>query len=295
MTDLYAAQAVLNPVIDFRGLATVLTDALTSSMLNLLSPIPASAEVWLWHAIQSMLQNGGPHNVLTHIPTEDTVSSGDVMELWRQGLLAQAGILTLVVAINGYRVSHGDADIWEVFFRIVFLTILGQAVLIWGLLVFNFVNAMSDVVTATSMDIRAENMPNDLVLGMTLIVAAIFALFAWLKGAVGVVFIKVLLVSAPYLLPLSAIPKLDGLASWWIEEFTTWTLRAFMVALVLRLGLGIAVTNNGGLQFLFASVAFWLAYQMDTRLRRLSVGVWGSLAQANLFARGAQAAVRIFS
>lgn len=286
---------VLNPVIDFSGLANLIVDAFMKGALQLLSPIPTDAEKWLWTAIQSLLSNGGPNNVLTHIPTEDTVASGDVLDLWRQGIAIQAGLIALVIAINGYRISTGQADLWEVFFRVGFLVIMGESVLIWGLLVFNFVNAASDSVSQTPLDIRAETLPNDLTLGFTLIIAAVFALFAWLKGAVGVVFIKVLLVSAPYILPIAAIPKLEGLASWWIEEFTTWTLRAFMVALVLRLGLGIATVDNHGLQFLFAAVSFWLAYQMDTRIRRFSVGVWGSLAQANVFARTATAAVRMFS
>lgn len=275
-------------VIDFSGLANVLVNAIVTGMEHLLSPLPIAFEQWLLEGIQSLLGAEGPGNLLTHMPLEDTTASGDVLELWRQGLAVQAALIAVVLTINAYRVINGQADIWEVCIRVGILLVMGESIVFWASLIFTVVNFASNDVSATVLDIREENLPNDVVIGLTLIIAAILALFAWIKGAVGVVFIKVLLVSAPYLFTLSAIPKLDGLASWWLEEFTTWTLRPFMVALVLRLGLGIAINNTGGLQFLFAIVAFWLAYTMDTRIRRFSVGAWGSIAQASMFARGAK-------
>lgn len=280
--------------IDFSGLANVLTNALVGAMEHLLSPLPIAFEQWLLEGIQSLLFSD-LNNLLIHMPIEATTQAGDVLDLWRKGLLIQATLAAVVLMVGGYRVMHGTADIWEVVGKTVFLMIVGESVILWATLIFDVINFASNDVFATPLDIREENLPNDLTMGITLIIAAILALLAWIKGAVGVVFIKVLLVSAPYLLPLSAIPKLEGLALWWIEEFTTWTLRPFMVALVLRLGLGIAINNTGGLQFLFAIVSFWLAYTMDTRIRRFSVGAWGSIAQAGMFARGARTVAGLFT
>ena len=296
MIEYAAPMAQTGPiVIDFVPLANALVDALVTGLKHLFSPLPIDAEKWMLTSIQSLLSAQGAHNLLTHIPTEDTTASGDVLDLWRQGLAAQVALAALVIVINGYRVMRGSVDIWEVLFKTGFLILAGESVIFWSFLIFTAINSLSDAVGATKLDIREETLPNDLTMGMTLIIALVLELFAWIKGAVGVVFIKVLLVSAPYLFTISAIPMLDGLARWWAEEFTTWTLRAFMVALVLRLGLGVAIENTGGLQFLFAIVSFWLAYTMDTRIRRFSVGAWGQLNNANLLMRGAKLVERAFS
>jgi hypothetical protein len=290
-----AAEIPTNPiVIDFTPLANLITNALIGGIEHVLSPLPIEFEKWVLEGVQSLLGSEGPGNLLTHIPIEDTTASGDVLQLWRQGLLVQVGLIALVLVINGYRIVHGTADFSEVMIRVGILVFLGQTVIFWSSGIFTIINFLSNDISATVLDIREQTLPNDLVMGLTLLIAGIMALFAWIKGAVGIVFLKVLLVSAPYLFTLSAIPKLEGLMSWWLEEFTTWTLRPFMVALVLRLGLGIAINNTGGMQFLFAIVAFWLAYTMDTRIRRFSVGVWGSMAQVSMLSRGTKAIAGAF-
>jgi hypothetical protein len=127
------------------------------------------------------------------------------------------------------------------------------------------------------------------------IIGAVFAILAWVKGAVGVLFLAVLLVAGPFILIVSSLPIFSGLGQWWAEEFTTWTLRPFMVALVLRLGLGIGASVGGeAIAVLFAIVSFWLAWTMDTRIKKFSVGGWGSLSQLQMLKRGAAAAAPAF-
>lgn len=277
----------INVNIDFSALAQLIVDAIVSGIQHLVSPLPFSFEEWLIHSIQSILTAQGANNLLTHIPTEWTSQNPDVLRLWRDGLVANLGLAAVVLAIQGYRVMHGQVDLWEAVFRTGFFVIAGQGMALWGDWILHAINAAADGVGASPLDIRRENMPNDLVLGMMLAIALFCSVLAWIKGAVGVVFIDVLIVSAPYLLTLSALPVLNGLGRWWVEEFTTWALRPFMVALVLRLGLGVGLFNSGGAQLLFAIVAFWLAWTMDSRLRRFSVGAWGSISQLALLKRGA--------
>jgi hypothetical protein len=279
--------------IDFSGLGKVIVDGFVEGITHLLSPLPTDFDKWMIEQLQGILSAQSTHNLLTHVPPELTSGSGDMLELFRQGVAVEFGLAALVLVIQGFRVVSHKVDLFDAIFRVGFFVIVGEGMIIWSDLIFRVINAASDAVGSAPMDIRAETLPNDFVLASELLIALVFAAFAWLKGAVGVLFLKVLIVSAPYLLTLSALPLMDGLGKWWAEEFTTWTLRAFMVALVLRLGLGIAVTFGGPLQFLFAIVAFWLAYTMDTRMRRFSVGAWGSIGQLGLLTRGARLAAGV--
>jgi len=276
--------------IDFSGLGQAIVDALVVGLQHLLSPLPFAFDKWLIEQLQGILSAQSTNNLLTHIPPEHTSGSGDVLELFRQGIAVEGSLAALVLVIQGYRVVHGHIDLLDAVFRTGFFVLVGEGMIFWADLIFRLVNVLSDGVGSAPLDIRAETLPNDLVLASELVIALIFAAFTWLKGALGVLFLKVLIVSAPYLLTLSALPLFEGLGKWWVEEFTTWTLRAFMVALVLRLGLGLATSFGGPLEFLFAIVAFWLAYTMDTRMRRFSVGAWGSIGQLSLLSRGARLA-----
>ena len=280
--------------IDFSGLATLIVNALVTGVQTIVTPLPTSFEQWLLTSIQKLLATGGGFNLLTHIPTEWTTGYSAVTDLWRQSLLAELGISTVVIVIQGYRVTHGKVDLWDAVARTGFFIVVGFAMVFWAHLIFSLVNLASDAVGTTEIDVRSKNLPNELVEGAALIVGVLFALLAMVKGAIGVVFLNVLIVSAPFLLPLSALPLFEGLGKWWAEEFTTWTLRPFMVALVLRLGLGITALSLGGLEFLFVIAAFWLAWTMDTRLRKFSMGAWGSVGQLNMFSRGASALAGAF-
>lgn len=281
--------------VDLSGLADLFINGLVTALQHLFSPLPGSFEEWLWTNIQHTLSDQQSIALITHIPPQWTAQNADVLLLWRNGFLIEAPLGALVLMIGGYYVMAGKMDIWYFVFRFGFLVIAGEAMVFWSLLIINFINAASDAVGTSPMDIRAEMMPNDLVLGIMLIVLGFFSFLAWIKGAVGVIFIDVLIVSGPYLLTLSAIPVLNGLSKWWVEEFTVWMLRPFLVALVLRLGLGLGLINNGGIQLLLAIIAFWLAYSMDTRIRRFSVGAWGGMATYGAFGKAAALAQRTFT
>lgn len=274
--------------IDFSALAGLIVNALITGVQSLLSPIPGDFERWLLTNLQHILAAEGATNVLTHIPTELTTSSGDVLDLWRTVLPIQLGITAIVLAYQGYRVTQGRADIYDVLVSSGVRIALGQSVIFWMALVFTVINGMSDVVSQAPLDLRDANLPNDFSVALMLIIAVAMAGLAWIKGVVGVVFLKLLLVCAPVIFPLSAIPIFEGLMQWWVKEATVWTLRPFMVALVLRLGLALGTTFGGDIQFLMAIVAFWLAWTMDTRIRSFSVGAWGSMAQMGLLSRGAR-------
>ncbi len=274
--------------IDFSGLAQLIIDALIKGVTALVSPIPGEFERWLLTNLQHILAAEGASNVLTHIPTELTTSSGDVLDLWRTILPITLGIMAVVICYRGYRVMQGRDDIYDVLVQCGVRMALGVSVIFWMSLVFNVINGMADVVSQSPLDLRDENLPNDLSVGLMLIIAVIMAALAWIKGVVGVVFLKLLLVCAPVMFSLSALPIFEGLMQWWVKEATVWTLRPFMVALVLRLGLALGTTFGGDIQFLMAIVAFWLAWTMDTRIRSFSVGAWGSMAQVGLLSRGAR-------
>lgn len=277
-------------MIDLTGLGQAIVDALVSGVQALVSPLPMSFDRWLLTSLQHILGLEGANNVLTHVPTELTTASGDVLDLWRTILPMQLGITAIVLAVQGYRVTQGKADIWDVVGRSAVLIALGQGVLFFAAAAFFVINGASDVVSQSPLDLRDENLPNDFSLALILIIACVLAVLAWIKGIVGVVLIKFLLVSAPVIFSLSALPIFEGLLQWWVKEFTVWTLRPFFVALVLRLGLALGSTFGGDLQFLMAVVAFWLAWTMDSKIRSFSVGAWGSMAQIGLLSRAAHLA-----
>jgi len=276
----------VNVSFDLSGLAQLIIDALIKGVQAILSPIPGEFERWLLTNIQHILAAEGASNVLTHIPTELTTSSGDVLDLWRTVLPWQLGITAIVICFQGFRVTQGRADVYDVLVQCGVRMALGQSVIFWMALVFAVINAMSDAVTQSPLDLRDQNLPNDLSVGLMLIVATLMAVLAWVKGVVGVVFLKLLLVCAPVIFSLSALPIFEGLMQWWVKEATVWTLRPFFVALVLRLGLALGTTFGGDIQFFMAIVAFWLAWTMDSRIRSFSVGAWGSVAQLGLLNRG---------
>jgi len=280
--------------IDFQSLANSVVNALISGLEQLLSPLPFSFEQWLLTQIQGILSAQGGINVLTNVPTELTTSAGVVLDLWRTLLLVQLGVTAAVLCLQGYRVTQGKADIWDVVGRAAVMIALGQGVIFWMGLVLNGINAASDGVSQSALDLRTETMPNDLSMGMMLIVGAVLAALAWLKGVVGVVFIGFLLVTAPFVFSLSVLPLFEGLLKWWTNEMTVWTLRPFFVAIVLRMALGLGTTFGGPLQFMLAIVAFWLAWTMDSRIRSFSVGAWGSAAQLGLLSRGVRLAAGAF-
>lgn len=273
--------------IDFSALAGLIWQAFLDGTKTVLEPAPGQFEQWLLRSIQQILAAQGGHNLLTHVPVEWTSQNPEVLNLYRQLLPAQLGLMAVVLCIQGFRVTRAQVDLFDAVFGSGFYLILGLTTAIWADKAIVAANALSDFISTSPLDIRAETLPSDLVLGVLLIIATILAAFAWLKGAVGVVFIDVLIVVAPIMLTLSALPIFAGLAKWVAEEFTTWLLRPVMVAIALRLGLGIASVDSGGIQLLFTIVTLWLAYTMDTRIRRFSVGAWGSLANLNLLTRGA--------
>jgi hypothetical protein len=281
--------------IDLSGLGETIVNAVIDGISHVASPIPFNLEKWLIEQLQGVLSTQGAHNLLTHIPLEWTSQNPEVLSLWRQMIIPEVGLTAVVLAIQGYRVSAGKAEFWEVLMRTGFLSIMGLSMSFWSDQILNIVNHASDAIGSTPLDMRAETVPNELVIGFMLIVALFLSGLAWIKGAVGVVFIAVLIASAPFVLTLSALPLLDGLGTWWAKEFTVWAMRPIMVALVLRIGLAIGLVNSGGLQLLFAIVAFWLAYKMDTHIRSFSVGAWGSVSQLGLFTRGARLAAGAFS
>jgi hypothetical protein len=190
----------------------------------------------------------------------------------------------VVLAIQSIRVMLGRIELYTAIMRTAFFILVGESMLFLSDWILGLTNLAADSVFSTPLSLGAQELPSGLEFGAVLIVAVFFGFLAWIKGAVGVVFLKVLIVSAPYLLTVSALPLLDGLGKWWAEEFTTWALRPFMVALALRLGLGLAAREGGPIGLLFTLVTFWLAYTMDTRIRRFSVGAWGSVGQMQIFA-----------
>jgi hypothetical protein len=275
---------------DLSPFAQAIVGALVAGVQALVSPLPTEFDRWLLTSLQHILALEGASNVLTHVPTELTTSSGDVLDLWRTVLPFQLGLTAIVIVYQGYRVMQGKADVYDVLVQVGVRIALGQSVLFWMALVLTVFNGASDVVSQSPLDLRDENLPNDFSIALMLIVAVAMAALAWLKGVVGVVFMKLLLVCAPAIFSLSALPFLEGLMQWWVKEATVWTLRPFFVALVLRLGLGLGTTFGGDLQFLMAIVAFWLAWTMDSKIRQFSVGAWGSMAQVELLSRAARVA-----
>jgi hypothetical protein len=279
--------------IDFSGLADVLVKALVAGITALVEPLPQQVEGWMLEAIQHIIGSEDSKNLLTQVPLEWTAQDKDVRTLFFAAV-GPNGRIPLIVAIallvgviQGFRIMSGRVEMWMAIGKTVFMVFMGVGMLWLSEQLIATVDAMSSAVSATPIDLTKTELPTSQEVGFLLIIALFFAALTWIKGAVGVVFIKVLIVAAPYLLPLSALPLFEGLGTWWAEEMTTWLLRPFMVALVLRLGLGTVATENGPIGVLFAVVTFWLAYTMDTRIRRLSVGAWGSVGQMQLFARGA--------
>jgi hypothetical protein len=273
--------------IDWSAIGNAVVSALFTGVQRLVSPLPDEFMAWLIGRLRDLFASDGMYNLLTHIPVEWTSQNSNVLGMWRNAWAIEAGLIAIVLTIQGYRVSSRKVDFWTTIYRTGFLVICGGMMPIWADRIFGIMNTASATVSTAPLDIRTESMPNDFSVALLLAFALFFGVLAWLKGVIGVIFLDVLLVIAPYFLTLSALPIFEGLGTWWAEEFTIWTLRPFMVALALNLGLSLGSTQSGGIQILFAIVSFWLAWSMDTRLRRFSVGAWGSVAQLNLFGRGA--------
>src|SRR5580765_584189 len=152
--------------IDFSGLAQLIVDALVKGVQTILSPIPGEFERWLLTNIQRILAAEGANNVLTHIPTELTTSSGDVLDLWRTLLPVQLGITAIVICYRGFLVTKGRDNVYDVLVQCGVRMALGQSVIFWMALVFAVINSMSDTVSQSALDLRDQNLPNDLSVGL---------------------------------------------------------------------------------------------------------------------------------
>jgi len=281
----------MNPIevnIDWAGIGQAVVNALVEAVKTLMSPLPVQFETWLLQTLQWLLTAQGAHNVLTHIPTEWTVDFGVVRTLQQQGLVAMVALATIVGLIQAYRVMHETLDVYEAIGRTAFWMILAGTSLLWLKLIIVAVNALADSVLNTPIDIRNQSLPSEHGQAILLIIATLFAGLAWIKGAVGTLFVGLLIVIAPYVFIVSVLPMFEGLGKWWAEEMTTWCLRAFFVAVILRISLGL-MGDAGALQYLFALVGFWLAWTIDSKIRRFSVGAWGSVGNLNLIGRGISA------
>lgn len=285
---------IININIDPGAIAQAVVDGLVNAGVALFRPTPSNFVQWVWNGIVQLLTASGGASLVTHIPTEWTSNYGQVQDLYFAMLGTQAALCAVVLAVQGHRVMNGKVDLYDAIVRTGFFIIVGNSMLFWSVLIFNVANALADFFMRVPFNIQQQTLSPDLVLALVLILAAIFALLTWVKGAVGVIFLAVLIVTGPFLLTLSALSIFEGLGKWWAEEFTTWTLRPVLVALVLRLGLGIG-TEGGVLQLLFTVVALWLAWTMDSRIRRFSVGAWGSISQMGLLAKGGRAMASAFS
>jgi len=274
--------------IDWSAIGQAVTDALINGVKTLMSPLPVQFEQWLLSTLQWLLSVQGGHNVLTHVPTEWTVDFGVVRTLQQQGLLAMVTLAMVVGIIQGYRVMHDTLDVYEAIGRTSFMMILAASSLLWLRLIIQAVNALSDSVINTPIEIQNQSLPSEHGQAILLIVATVFAALAWIKGAIGTLFVALLVVICPYFFILSVLPMFDGLLKWWVEEMTTWLLRAFFVAVILRISLGL-MADAGAMQYLFALVGFWLAWTIDSKIRRFSVGAWGSVGNLNLISRGISA------
>lgn len=281
-------QAVTSPIqvnLDLGALAQAVVDALLAGLQALVAPLPTTFMQWVLSQLQSLLSGPGGVNVLTHVPVEYTVGYDVVETIYRQSVFVMAGLIGVVGLIQGFRVTKGSIDVYEAIGRTSILSLVGASTLLWMRPIINLTNAVADSLGGTPHELAGQSLPSQMVFGIILILATVFALLAWLKGAVGCLFVALLLCIAAPVFIVSALPLFEGLAKWWLEEMTTWLLRAVFVAVLLRLGLGIASHMNGGMEFLFALVAFWLAWTIDTKIRRLSVGAWGSVGQAQLMNR----------
>lgn len=273
--------------IDFSGLGQQIVQHLISGVQQIASPLPMAFVTFVLTSVQGVLSAQGAGNALTHVPLEWSTQNGEVIRLWRAMLPVQAAVAGLVLLVQSFRVMKGRADLFDVIFRTGLMMIVGNTMIWWMSQVISIVNGIADYIGSVPMVITEQSAPADLTLAIMLIIATFFMVLTWIKGAIGAVFVSVLVVVGPFILMLACLPIFEGLAKWWVEELTTWLMRGFMVALVIRLGMGIGVIHGGGFQMLFAIAAFWLAWTMDTRLRKFSVGAWGSIGQLGLMNKGA--------
>lgn len=269
--------------IDWGAIGTAVVNALLDGVQKLMSPIPQQLMEWLISSLQGLI---GGMNILTTIPPELTTQSGVVRGLWNQFLAVEAAFIGLAVLVQGFRVIIQKTDGLDAIARVGLKGALGFATVFFCEKIFAVVNSLSAWVGGgVPLDMH-QGTPPLFVNAILMAIALVLALLAWLKALAGIIFLDVLIILIPPILVLSEIPYLAGLLAWWLEEFITWTLRPVLVALAFRLGFGLGFEQLGVIQPLLAIVAFWLAWSMDTRMKRFSVGAIGSLGQASMAAHG---------
>lgn len=283
-------------LIDLGSLVQPLTDALGAWFQSFAFNLPFILTNNATTVGQSLLDGlwTSPINMLTRIPPELTVAQPDVVGLSAQFATARVVLIALLTVFTGYQLMFGSASMTETAIKFG-ISIAGAAGLgWWGPQAVSLANSVSDGIGwPSTFRLPLTSMIDNLALGLLFLVMLFYAVKAFIKGAMTVLLLDVLLVVGPLVLLLWMLPQTAKWGAWWIDQFIAGVVSRPATAIVFRVGVGIIFTSdNAFIALILGTAAFALATELPDRLAsNLSVsGGVASLAKLAVFQRAAGAA-----
>ena len=109
--------------------------------------------------------------------------------------------------------------------RVGFAILLSQSMFWWAGQLLRLLNQLAAAVVSVPLDLSATAIPGAIELAILLIVALYFGVRAWIKGALGTIFLAALLAVGPFALLFFGLRQTERWGKWWVGHLVPWAAR----------------------------------------------------------------------
>jgi len=234
------------------------------------------------HSGQDLLQviANSPINIYTRTPPELTYAHPAVIEMFGQLRLVALGTLAFLIVIAGFvhmaaPIMGSQLPLKQLVVRAAFAVAISSTALFWGGRFIDVVNAIDGVVMSSSFGAIVLPFPHgfDSVQWVAALLYAIVLLYLFLKLAIRMVWLLILLAIAPVALILFVVPQLAFVSAGWARQFFGNLFGQPLTLIVLRLGASVLVGRDPSpWDYFIGAAVFLVALQMPVWFSLLALG-----------------------
>lgn len=234
------------------------------------------------HAGENLLHEvaNSPLNIYTRTPPELTYAHPAVIELFGQMRIVALGTLAFLFVIAGFvhmaaPITGVQLPLKQLVVRTAFALALSSTALMWGKLFVDLVNALDAVIMSASFGSIILPFPHgfDPVQWAAALFYAVVLFVLFLKLAMRIIWLLILLVIAPVALILYVVPQLAFVTSGWARQFFGNLFGQPLTLIVLRLGSAVLVGHDPSpWDYFIGGAVFLVALQMPVWFSLLALG-----------------------
>lgn len=221
-----------------------------------------------------------PVNIYTRTPPELTYAHPAIIEMFGQLRLVALGILAFLLVIAGFvhmvgPVMGSQLPLRQLAIRTAFAVTVSTTALMWGALFIDAVNRLDAVIMSASLGTVILPWPHGLdpVQLLAALVYAIVVIFLFLKLAMRMVWLLILLAIAPVALILYVVPQLAFVSAGWARHFFGNLFGQPLTLIVLRIGSAVLVGHDPSpFDYFIGAAVFLVAMQMPVWFTLLALG-----------------------